>query len=223
MTTSILNDCLLLRNEPIEKLREYFKTINVDIFDAIFSKYAESPNEAIWSILFIVCAYSEESPMVILRQDNRAEMEGICEYLQMPEYFRNRLYTLHDQEIRLATTRYLSQFSGPLFKTYKFLLIQMNDLELDITNRNFGEKKEQDGENEDDEKKILFHWDLKEHGKAVTEYARISKQISSLELTIKHQVKRLEGIEGLVEFKMKTGRTRSSGRGVSIEHSNRIG
>ena len=218
MTYSILNDCLLLRNEPVEKLQNYFKAINVTIFGAIFNKYSSSQHEAKQAILFILCAYSEESPMVVIRQDNKTEMDNICEYLQIPEYFRPRLYDLSDTEVRTATTQYLTQFSGPLFRAYKFLLIRMADLELDIVNRNFGEKK---GDTEEGEP-TLFYWDLKEQQKAEANMIRLANELAKIESQIKNEIKRHEGIEGLIEFKIKKGKSRATGRGVSLEHSGEI-
>lgn len=198
MTISILNDCLLLRAEHSDKLQDYFATINVDIFNAIFS--TKPPDEAKQIILYILCAYSEESPLVIIRQDTKEEKMGICEYLNIPDFKRRELMELTDIDIRRAATSYLTSFAGPLFKSYKFLQIQVEDIELDITNRAFTIKKTELGK--DGAPDVITEIpDVKEHSKAVTEYARLCKQLEMLERQIKQShLKRMEGIEDLKNF-----------------------
>lgn len=196
MTNSILNESLLLRNEPGEKLQDYLHSINLLIFDQIFHNSA-SIQEAKQKVLYILTAFSEESPLLILRQDSKEEKEGICEYLAIPEYMRLKLMKLTDPEVRRATTQYVSQFAGPLFRSLMFMKIQSDDYELMITNREFAIKKTEIVE---DKEVVTETFDVKEHGKAIAEFARLSKTIDSLEKQIRQQVKRMEGIEDLFEF-----------------------
>lgn len=195
MTTSILNDCLLLKDKTLTEIEDYLKTINLTIFNAIISKYNEMESKQI--ILFILCAYSEDSPLLILRQDSKEEKEGICEYLRIPEYLRPNLYSLLDEEIRKATTGYLTQFAGPLFRSLMFAKIQYDDFELGVTNRSYTIKTtKKEGEAETTTE--LF--DIKEHGKALAEMSRLAKNIDALEKQIKLQVKQFAGIEDLKSF-----------------------
>lgn len=197
MTTSILNDILLLKNSPLEKIQDYLKAINLTVFDRIIQKY--EPQEAVQIILFIACGYSEDSPLIILRQDHNEEKDGICEYLAIPEVFRNNMIRLVDPYIRTAVTQYVTQFAGPLFRSYMFMKIQLMDFDLDITNRNFSEKKVEKGK-EDEPDVVTYFYDIKEHGKAIAEHSRLSKQIDLLEKQIRAQVKKMEGIEDIKEF-----------------------
>ena len=197
MTTSILNDLLLLKNSGKEKIQEYLKATNITIFDTIFQKYTEI--EAIQIVLFIVCGYSEDSPLVIIRQDHNEEKNGICEYLQIPEFLRNNLINLVDNEIRWAITKYLTDFSGQLFRSLMFMKIQLNDFDLDITNRRFSIKDVEKGK-DDEPDVVTYFYDIKEHGKAIAEHARLSKQIDLLEKQIKAQVKKMDGIEEMKNF-----------------------
>lgn len=197
MITSILNDALLLRNLPGDKLQEYLRSINLNIFDSIFHNSA-SIQEAKQKVLYILAAFSEESPLLILRQDSKEEKEGICEYLGIPEFMRNKLMELSEPEVRRATTHYISQFAGPLFRSLMFMKIQSDDYELMITNRDFSIRKTETGE--DGKEVVTETFDVKEHGKAIAEFARLSKTIDSLEKQIKQQVKRYEGIEDLQAF-----------------------
>lgn len=220
MTVSILNDCLLLKEKSAEELQEYFRSINVDTFDEIFNKYPGDKEElnAKQVILFILCAHSEDSPLIVFRQDIKQETEAVCEYLQIPEYLRKPLIDLEHQDIRNAITSYVSRFCGPLFKSLTFMKIQLSDFERDITNRAFTIKETKAAK--DDEPEITTtRYDSKEHGKAVAEYNRIAKQIDVLEREIKSNVKRMAGIEDIIEYKNKKGLVRSSGRGMSIENS----
>jgi hypothetical protein len=196
MTTSILNDALLLRNEPGERLQECLHNINLTLFDPIFHN-SSSIQEAKQKVLYILCAFSEESPLLILRQDSKEEKEGICEYLGIPEFMRKKLMELSEPEVRRATTHYISQFAGPLFRSLMFMKIQSDDYELMITNRDFSIRKT---EIVDDKEVVTETFDVKEHGKAIAEFARLSKTIDSLEKQIRQQVKRYEGIEDLQEF-----------------------
>lgn len=220
MTTSILNDALLLRNEPGEKLQEYLISINLNIFDPIFHNSA-SIQEAKQKVLYILTCYSEESPLLILRQDARVEKEGVCQYLDIPDFLRKRLIELTEPETRQATTQYLTQFAGPLFKALMFLKIQYDDLELDITNRVF--KITTTKKNDAGEEVTTDTPDVKEQGKAVTELARLGKAINSMELQIRAQ----DNYPGLMEMKDWKHRGEGKkislgGRGISIENSNLI-
>jgi hypothetical protein len=197
MTTSILNDALILRKDTPEKLQEYLYSINLTIFDPIFHNSADL-KEAQQTILFILCAYSEDSPLLILRRDNKEEADSICEYLQIPEYIRHKLITLSDNVTRRAVTQYVMEFAGPLFRSYSFLKIQANDFELDITNRAYTIKKTE--VDKDGKETITEIFDTKEHGKAIIEHARILRTIKGLEEQIKQQIKRMEGIEDMQKF-----------------------
>ncbi len=208
MIISILNDCLLLRNRPPEELRDYFSRINLRLFDAIFSKL--DPLQAHQTVLYIVSAYSEDSPLQILRQDNKEEKLGICEFLEIPEFLRLNLMDLKDPDVRRAVTSYLNQFAGPLYKSWQFLRIQLQDLENDIINRAFATRKEEtatsDGGDDDEDDvpaaptNITIYWDIKEHFKAVNQHTILSKQIAAIEALIRGQVKKMDGIEEMNNF-----------------------
>ena|ERR1700761_3624754 len=193
MTTSILNECLLLRSNPLQEMVEYLHSINITLFDSLIPQEEDElkSTEAKQTILYILIAFSEDSPMIILRQDDRTEKTAICEFLQIPELYRNSLLNLTDSKVRTAVTTYVSQFAGPLFRNLCFLKIQLADYELNITNRSYGAFDKLD----DEGKPISYNYDVKEHSKAVTETIRLSKEIDKLEREIKSQVKRLEGIE----------------------------
>lgn len=219
MTISILNDILLLRKEPPEKTVEYLQTINLSIFDPIFHN-SQNLQEAKQKVLFILCAYSEDSPLLIVRQDSNEEKEGICEYLGIPEYMREKLKHLTEQEVRKATTQYLTQFAGPLFKALMFMKIQQDDMELIITNREAVVKKtETTGETTT----TTETFDFKEHNKAITELARLSKAIDLAEKQIKGEAN-YPGIAEIKEWKNRGAGKKIAlgGRGISIENSSLI-
>lgn len=193
MTISLLNDCLQLKEQPGEKLQDHLRSAGLQIFDPIFHG-SQNSYEGKLKVLYILCAYSEDSPLLILRQDTKEEKEAICQYLQIPDYMRSYLFQLKEREVRTATTQYLTQFSGPLFKSYKFLQIQVEDIELDITNRAFGIKTTKD-------EVTTEVFDIKEHGKAVTEHSRLSRQLDKLEKEMRQgHLKRLEGLDDLKKF-----------------------
>lgn len=213
MTISILDDCLRLKDQSPEKLIEYLHSINLQLFDEIFRA---EPNlqEAKQIVLFLLCAYSEDSPMVIMRQDSREEQNGICEYLGIPEWMRHKLLHLEGDHIRVAATDYLTQFAGPLFRALRFLDIQLDDLNLAITNRRYVITKEPKAGEEATEQAVLYDW--KEHSKATQQYELLSRKKDALEKQIKAQVKRLEGIEDMKKYTreaQETGKLKGSRRG----------
>lgn len=196
MTISVLNECLLLRKKGPEELRDYLTKINLTIFDDIWDSSA-SPLEAQQAILFIVCGYSEDSPLLILRQDTKEEKMGICEFLNIPDFRRAELMNLKNTHVRRATTEYMQHFAGPLFRSLMFMKIQHNDLELDVTNRSAAVTKT---EVKDEVSTTIVTFDYKEHGKAITEMTRLAREIDKLEKQIRDQVKRMEGIEEIRDY-----------------------
>ena len=120
-------------------MRNYFKTINLPIFDDVYEKF--KPIEAHQTILFILCGYSEDSPLLILRQDTKEEKTGICEFIGIPEILRPPLMNLTEPEVRRAVTTYVTRFAGPLHRSLFFMRIQLNDFDLAITNREYTIKK----------------------------------------------------------------------------------
>jgi len=213
MVISILNDCLLLRNKDPEELRQYLQSINIKIFDTLFSKL--DPLVAKQTVLFILCAYSEDSPLQVLRQDSREEKIGICDFLDIPEFLRSNLFNLSDPDVRRSVTTYLNQFAGPIYKSWQFLKIQAQDLENDIINRAFATRKE-DNPNSDAEEEevneapnVVIYWDIKEHFKAVKQHTELCKQIDAIEKVIHNQVKKMEGIEEMANF---TDKAKKSGK-----------
>lgn len=212
MITSVLNDCLLLRNEPFEKTKEYLTTINLTIFDNLIDKYK---NEAHQIILYILCAYDEQSPLVIARQDSKAEQDGICEYLNIPEFKRKKLIELQDSYVRLAVTDYVTRFAGEVYRSLMFMKIQLQDYQLAITNNQYyiiRDDKDSSEEGAAKKEEILLDW--KEKGKAQQQCNILAKQIEALEKEIKEKVKRMDGVEQLKDFaresretgKMRVGR-----------------
>lgn len=219
MTVSILNDILILyRASPdTTKIEDYFRQINVLIFSDIFAT-SQKRYEANQKIAYILSAYSEDSPMIVLRQDSKVEKENICEYLQIPEFLRKELMDLKDPKVRAATIDYLNAFAGPTFRTLMFLKIQQEFLEQVITRRELSiPKVEEDAEGN---KFTQYYFDFKEYGKAVTEHARIAKQIDMLEKGMKQQIKQMEGIEDMRSFQRgdKEGTKRKVNRTGNVEN-----
>lgn len=204
---------------------DYLHGINIHLFDDIIPATTtdDEPDtikliEAKQDILYILCAYSEESPMIISRQDDKIEKEAICELLQIPELYRPTLMNLTRKEVRNAVTTYVNNMAGPLFRNLCFLKIQLADYELNITNRSYGTFSKVD----DKGVPIDWQYDIKEHAKAVTETIRLSKEIDKLEKEIKSQVKRMDGIESMKEYKAKSTSKSGGARSGNVENSNYI-
>lgn len=222
MTVSILNEVLLLKDQHLFEIEKYLHSVGVHIFDYIINHMSADEaagnlekQEAKQTILYILCAYSEDSPLIILRQDDKTEKDAICTYLHIPELYRPALLNLTAADVRTAVTTYVSQFAGPLFRNLCFLKIQLADYQLNITNRNYGAYEKLD----DEGKPINWLYDNKEHAKSVTETIRLSKEIDKLEKEIRGQVKRFEGIETLKEWKSKSQKKQGGARSGNVENS----
>lgn len=211
MTKSILNDALSIKNEPIQKLFEYFHDINLTTFQPIFEQ-EKNEEEKKQTILFILCAYSEDSPMVILRQDSKEEKENICEWLNIPQMYHPALVSLADPVVRKCAVSYLQQFAGELFRNLMFMMIQYEYLDQIITNREFFTKEEGP-----------IHYDWKEHGKATAEKEKLARSITKIQTELKQQSARLFAIESMKEWKEKgKNKTKSLTREMDIESSPQI-
>lgn len=215
MTASLLNEAILLKNQPPEKLQEYLRLINLNIFDPIFHN-SPKPEEAKQTILFILCAYSEDSPLLVLRRDTDEEKEGICDYLNIPDYMRGKLKLLTDSDTRKATTEYIRQFAAPTFKALKLIEIQMEDLNMAITNREYLVEKD------DGEVKISLY-DFKEHTKAVSQYELLCKRKDALEKELKNTVQ-YKGLSEMKEYKFQhiDKKISKGSGGISLENCKHI-
>lgn len=209
MTHSILNDIMLLRSKPIQEWVSYFAATNCRIFDTIIRSGNEGNNhnaeaKAKNTILFILCAFDEDSPMVISRLDAVTEKEQVCDYLDIPEYQRQNLIHLQDNDVRLAVTTYLMQYAGEVFRNYMFMKIQLLDFELMITNKDFmyDKKESEDG------KTVTCAYDSKENMKAIQQKEILSRMIAKTEQEMKSKI-RLRGLDMLKEWKDKAERTTS--------------
>ena len=212
MTTSILNDCLLLKDEDPQKIIDYLKKINLTLFDPIIESI-QDPLHLKQTILFLLCAYSEDSPLIIIRQDAKEEKSAICEYLQIPELYHHPLIELSDPLVRQAAIQYLERFAGQEFKTLQYLKIQLADFERDTTARVFTTSKDE-----------IIQYDYKEHMKAVTETKRLATLIHQAEEHIKKQ-ENFAAIAQMREWR-NTGNTAKriqiSKGGLSLENSSLI-
>lgn len=209
MTHSILNDILLIKDEPLSKFEEYFSTIGAGTFLPIIEEAKASKDKfaevtAKNKILFALLAFDEDSPMIISRQDSKEEKEKICAYLDIPEFERTDLVYLKDPTLRRCITEYLIQFAGEMFRNYMFMRIQLQDYELTVTNRAFLVDKTLD----EDGNTVNCHYDIKEHSKVVKEKNALSALIEKAERDLKQKV-RLRGIEIIREH---TARFERKGR-----------
>jgi hypothetical protein len=188
---------------------EYLHSINLHIFDDLFQN-RETDYDPRHAVLYILTAYSEDSPLIILRQDSRVEQENICDYLGIPELYRHNFINLVDKSIRRAVTNYVHSFSSQTFRWLMFAKIQYRDYEMIVTNRDF---KVAEGDTN------TYNYSMPDHNKAVMAMYSLAKAISQCEKEISQEVKRKGSILEMEEVKSdgkgKNGRKRFNG---SIEN-----
>lgn len=174
MTRSILDDVLGLEEKTVESLKAYFDSIGVQTFTPIYPL-----PDAYKIILFILCAYSEESPMLICNQDVYTEKNNICDKIGIPEYMRGTLFRMDQSVIRDAVKKYLLDFASAEFKNLQFLKINLMDVE-DILAGKLCRK-----EVKEEEVVITTEFDDVTYRKLLEQSTRLAKDIAKAERELK--------------------------------------
>ena len=114
-------------------LIDLLKSLGITVFDPIFKAYGHDERKPYHIVLFILYAYSEESPLVILRRDSRAEAEAIVELLNIPTYISDTLVDLQDKVILQAIVDYVELFQTMLWRTLTQMKIQYANSQRALT------------------------------------------------------------------------------------------
>ncbi len=128
------------------EIQSYLHSLGITMFDAIYNKTEPVPEseERInkfpdqtpkYIILFILYAYSEESPYLVLGSDAKKEKEAIIQRLQIPELYHNILLNLEDDAVRGAVVEYINQFAPAWWASLQFLKIQHEDMMAMVTRK----------------------------------------------------------------------------------------
>jgi hypothetical protein len=138
MTYSIVNELLPFVDKTTKELKEYLEDINIRMFNVIFANFCLK-EEAKYIVLFIILAYSEESPYLIKDADATLEKEAILERIQAPEYIHDWLITLYDDKgiILNAVYDYVDYFPSSDFKRLKTLQNAISDLQGMVSRKEF--------------------------------------------------------------------------------------
>ena len=218
MITSILDYLLPHKEKSDKEIQNLLHQANVWIFDDIFNKF-QIESEAKEIILYILFAYSKESPMLILMADYQKEKEGICRYLDIPDYLTNKLTTLDDSTIREAVNNFIEDYAPQQWKTLQFLKIQMADLNRMVTLKQTcapqEEETEQDGKKE---KKVIYVFDPKAHRDTIRLISELGKMIAQIE----GQIKNSFNYANIAKNEIKEAKSRKGQRSAGVENSNYI-
>lgn len=192
------------------ELLDYLHSININFFDCIYTQkelipetdpkqYKEkftyqTPKHI---ILYIIYAYSEDSPYLVLGADQVKEKEAICEKLEIPELWHNMLVNLEDSAVREAVVEYVSYMQPQWWKDFQILQIQYEDSSRRIAKgiKKFNEKTE---EYEDDPK---GHSDAIKSFEALGQ--RLEKRKQNIKDTYQSELKFLNSMKE--EFKITKG------------------
>lgn len=206
MIRSMLDGALGLQQKTSDALHEYLYSLNVDLFDDIFTSYTKE--EPYYIIMAILLMYSQESPYLIVHSDNEKEKEAICAKLNMPEYIKGWVIEMAGVHHRIRSTivSFLEYFAGPEWRNLQFLKIQLADIEKIITNK----------ESTDD--KGAFS--IKDHMSAIRESTRLSTTIDKMEKDIRSRDKHMFIEE--VKSTRKYSNKREINKGGNIENSRQI-
>lgn len=180
MTRSILDDVLQLEPINIGSLRKYFDDIALFIFSPLYSL---PDGEQI--IMFILCAYSEDSPMLVCNEDYEMEKNAICDKLNIPDYKRSQLIHLSDSIIRQCVIDYLRLFAGAEFQNLQFLKRKLADVE-EILVRMLC-RREVKGQ----EEVLTTEFDEGTHSRLIKESRGLAEDIERIEKSLKARKKYL--------------------------------
>lgn len=202
MTTSVYN--AVSKTKSLSELRGYLLSINLTLFDKLFSDTEEYSGDApLYIVKYIVTAYSEDSPYLIAHADNHREKRDICERLKMPDYIADWVLTLSKPEIRSCIVQYIKHFAGEQWRVLQFSKIQLRDIEEMITDKKFVDDKQ------------LF--DIKAHAEAIKEASKLAKIIDAIEKEIKSRSATIH----IATEEVKKARRRA-GSGANMENSDYI-
>ena len=210
-------------NASSEQLREKLLTHGISIFEPIYNqteKQGEGEEEIVktkftgqtpkYIILYILYAYSEDSPYLVLGSNPEKEKEAIIEKLQIPELWHNMLINLEDKSVRDAALDYISTYATPLwFRDFQILRIQHSDAAIRIAK---GITKY----NKDTEE---YEPDEAGQSRAVKNYEDFGKRLQKMEDDIRNQVgSQMKFLNSLAEDMT----ARKGGRAISWENTLKI-
>ncbi len=124
------------------ELFDYLHSLNIRLFDPVYHQkeaIETSPDEKVSRtkyqhqdplkiITYILYAYSEDSPYLVLGANPEKEKEEICARLDVPDHLWNDLIHLEDSSIKGAVLDYISMYGTPQWWTdLKLLEIQYQD------------------------------------------------------------------------------------------------
>lgn len=199
MTVSILDNVISQKIKTTEGLRDYFGSINLLLFGNILSGYEKE--ESYYIVMYILYAYSEESPYLINRANSEKEQQAICTRLQMPEYIQGWVLVLPPEKpnIRTAIIDYLEYFAGELWRNLQYLKMQLRDIQKIITNK------------ESTDKGNTFS--IKKHMDCIKESNRLATLIDFQELEVKSRCKYVSIGKNEAKKAVKQG------QGIGVENS----
>jgi hypothetical protein len=177
MTRSILDDVLALETKSIEPVIAYFKEVGVDVFSPLYSL-----PDAYEIIMFILLAYSEESPMVICNQDYEVQKHNVCDKLEIADFKRGKFIRIKDAVIKKCVFDYLNDFAGAKFRHLQFLKWKCADAEEILTGM-LCRTQNKDG----DEVVITDEFDEATHSRLLKESRIMAMEIDKLEKDIKNK------------------------------------
>lgn len=116
-----LKECIEASAETvIDKLEE----ININIFEplltAVENESTFTRDEAARIIMYIIYAYSQDSPWLIFGMDSTVEKTQIAERLGLPENLHDRVISLKSEVVRKVIIRYLETSTSRAFKYWSF-------------------------------------------------------------------------------------------------------
>jgi hypothetical protein len=126
------------------QFKSILNEISCFVFDRVFSVFTIE-GEAKQVVMYILYAYSKESPMLIFMADSEKEKEGICRNLNIPDYLANRLITLdseigNDPILMECINDFLEMYAPQDWRTLQFLKMQVSNLQREVNTKSIVDK-----------------------------------------------------------------------------------
>jgi hypothetical protein len=205
VTHSILNDVLAMRRGDTVALDAYLERTGITVFEPI-----KGHPWRFDAILYILCAYSEDSPMVVLGRDSADEKAAICFKLQLPDDLAQAFSTLSDKAFKKCVMDYLYAFAGPEFQNVQFLRIQLANIQKIVTEMLCFTAKD------DGEGVLTTEFDAATYSRLLKESREVAAAIARTEKDLKDRKRPFTFINGFFE---NVGRRRKSTDKLGPEQS----
>lgn len=183
MVIDLLESVLASEAKTAFDLKATLDRFNFKLFDRVFQQY--NGEEPYFVILYILYAFSEKSPFLILNAENMYQKESIAKTLQIPEYLVGKLLYNRDLVVRSCIVDYLNYQQHSDFRHLKMKEIMYDYLsEQIVSTMSVNDANNSNSDNEDDAPAKKGGVDFKTTIDAMKQLDKVYEEITELRKTL---------------------------------------